>query len=639
MSRPKLLIEQWLPIETIGAECMRDASAAKKPPLNRLHVWWARRPLTVSRAAILASLLPAYPTEDDPDARPFPDRFVSLFPSFDAYKAWFLRLIGILGDPVAGRKLIEWAKKENKKLKFNPYGYPRAFTVNPSEEQLEQLYDLLEWTWGTREITFCDPMAGGGSIPFEALRYGLTVHANELNPVACVILKATLDYPARFGPSLVEDIRKYGKIWCERVRQRLEPFFPLAEPDENIFCYLWARTVACPETGKLVPLSPNWWLRKGSDPIAVKVIADPNADRCRFEIVRGAAACKKANPDRGTVKRGTGISPWTGGTIDGDYIKAEAQAGRMGQQLYAVGIKKPGDFSFRAPTEEDEKAVQRAEHELKKRWAEWEAKGLIPTERYPTPSTDMRPVLYGMPTWADFFSPRQLLAILVMLEELTVISHECQSQVSDPVAVGGLTYLSVVLDKATDYSSRLVRWDGTRNKICNTFDRHDFSFKYSHAEFDASRNQLPWAVDQVADAYAGISSLTASATATRSLFPNTSSPVERLNVRRGMAQDLRTLDSSSIHLICVDPPYYDNVQYAECSDFFFVWLKRSAGQLHPDLFNALELTPKDEEAVANPARFSDSRRRRELAEADYEYKMRASFREMVTVHTRKSRWR
>ena len=116
-----------------------------------------------------------------------------------------------------------WAKNGEQEAQSNPYGYPRAFTYNPNEEQLEQLYDLLEWTWGTREITFCDPMSGGGSIPFEALRYGLTVHANELNPVASVILKATLDYPARFGPSLVEDIRKYGRIWCERVQSSLRP--------------------------------------------------------------------------------------------------------------------------------------------------------------------------------------------------------------------------------------------------------------------------------------------------------------------------------------------------------------------------------------------------------------------------------
>lgn len=197
--RPRVLIEQWLPIAEIGAESLRDASAAKKPPLNRLHVWWARRPLTVSRAAILASLLPAYPTGEGDGVRPWPAKFCERFPSFNDYQAWFLRLVGIQGDPVAGRRLIEWAKKTGAKLKSNPYGYPRAFTVNASEENLEILYDLLEWTWRTREITFCDPMSGGGSIPFEALRYGLSVHANELNPVASVVLTATLDFPVRFG--------------------------------------------------------------------------------------------------------------------------------------------------------------------------------------------------------------------------------------------------------------------------------------------------------------------------------------------------------------------------------------------------------------------------------------------------------
>jgi adenine-specific DNA methylase len=205
MPGPKLLIEQWLPIEAIGAECMRERGASSAlPPLYFLHVWWARRPLTVSRAAILASILPAYPTDEDSSVPQWPSRFYSLFPTIDSYKAWFERLIGIFGDPAAGRKLIAWAVQRGEKVK-NPYG-PRAFTVNPSEEQIDQLYDLLEWTWGTREITFCDPMSGGGSIPFEALRYGLTVHANDLNSVASVILKATLDYPSRYGPPLVEDI-------------------------------------------------------------------------------------------------------------------------------------------------------------------------------------------------------------------------------------------------------------------------------------------------------------------------------------------------------------------------------------------------------------------------------------------------
>ena len=139
---------------------------------------------------------------------------------------------------------------------------PRAFTVNPSTEDLQTMGDLLEYTWGTRELSVLDPFSGGGSIPFEALRYGFTTIANDLNPVAAVILKATLDYPARFGPSLAEDIRKWGNEWARRVKEKLDPYFP-KQPGESIFAYLWARTVACPTTGKPVPLSPNWWLRTG----------------------------------------------------------------------------------------------------------------------------------------------------------------------------------------------------------------------------------------------------------------------------------------------------------------------------------------------------------------------------------------
>ena len=262
MPHTKLLIEQWLPIAKIGAECMRERGASSAlPPLYFLHVWWARRPLTVSRAAIIASLLPAYPN-GDPDAKPWPGKFLKQFPTFDSYKEWFTKLIGIFGDPVAGRKLLQWAAANSQKIP-NPYGSPRAFTLNPSGDELAQLYDMLEWTWGTREITFCDPMSGGGSIPFEALRYGLTVHANELNPVASVILKATLDYPARFGKSLVADIHKYGDLWAKKVQERLRPFFSKIPDDTIGACYVWARTVPCPVTGKPVPLSPNWWLRKG----------------------------------------------------------------------------------------------------------------------------------------------------------------------------------------------------------------------------------------------------------------------------------------------------------------------------------------------------------------------------------------
>jgi adenine-specific DNA methylase len=633
MSRPKLLIEQWLPIEAIGAECMRERGASSAlPPLYFLHVWWARRPLTVSRAAILASLLPAYPSDKDPGVRRFPKRFVSLFPNIDSYKAWFIRLIGILGDPVAGKKLVEWAKKENKKLNFNPYGYARAFTINPSEKQLEQLYDLLEWIWGTREITFCDPMAGGGSIPFEALRYGLTVHANELNPVASVILKATLDHPARLGPSLVEDIKKYGKLWCDRVRERLEPYFPLRRPDENIFCYLWARTVAGPETGKLVPLSPNWWLRKGSDPVAVKVITDPSEDRCRFQIVRGAVACKKADPDKGTVRRGTGVSPWTGATLTGEYIKAEAQAGRMGRQLFAVGTKRPGGFVFRPPTSEDQAGIEQASREYRRKTPRWTAEGLLPDFDIPYGHrSHERDVIvqYGLSRWTDLFSERQLLFHCMSAEVLRELSKLSESECDPERAKAIQTYLAIAADKCVDYNSGLVRWDGTRDKIANSFDRHDFSFKWSNAEFDASRNLVPWAVSQVADAYSGLARLLG---ADDVRIPTHVRDAIQIIFTQGPAQSL-SLEAGSIRCIVVDPPYYNNVNYAELSDLFYVWLRSNAGRLHPELFRDI-LTPKDEEATANPARFrgqGTAKKRMELAEKDYENKMMTCFREMNRV--------
>jgi adenine-specific DNA methylase len=631
MSRPRLLIEQWLPIAAIGAECMRENSTGQHPPLNRLHVWWARRPLTVSRAAILASLLPAYPVPDDPDVRAWPEKFRKRFPDFDSYQAWFIRLIGILGDPVAGRRLIEWANKQGIKLKSNPYGYPRAFTINPSEENLETLYDLLEWAWGTRDITFCDPMAGGGSIPFEALRYGLTVHANELNPVASVILKATLDYPARFGSALVADIRKYGQMWCDKVRKRLEPFYPLASPTENIFAYIWARTVPCPATGKPVPLSPNWWLRKGDEPMAVKVIADPKADRCRFEIVRGKTACAKANPDKGTIKRGTATNPWQNGeTIEGDYIKARAQAGEMGQQLVAVGIKKEGDFLFRAPTLEDEEAYQRAEKEYKHRLPNWDAAGLLPTEPRREGRADWACEIYGLKTWAHSFSPRQLLAHITCLEELNHVKQEISDRRPFPIAEAVLVYLTLALDKSLDRNSHMSRWIPQRCVLANTFDRHDFAMKWSYGEFDASRNMLPWSVEQISDAYAGITQLVSALPST--LFgPGRSSPVERLQCSNGLAQGLTSLPQKPIQCITVDPPYYDNVNYAECSNYFYVWMKRALGGVFPRLFTG-DLTNAEDEAIMNVARFQESgRKAKQLATADYENKMLACFREMHRI--------
>jgi len=627
--RPKVLIEQWLPIAEIGAECMRERGASSAlPPLYFLHVWWARRPLTVSRAAILASLLPAYPTGDDDGIRPWPAKFRKRFATFDEYKAWFSALLGIQGDPVAARRLLAWAKTTGMKI-ANPYDGPRAFTVNPSAENLETLYALLEWTWGNRELAFCDPMAGGGSIPFEALRFGLTVHANELNPVASVVLKATLDYPARFGSSLADDIRTYGRLWAKKIQERMRPFYTDVQNDAIGVCYLWVRTVACPATGRPVPLSPHWWLRKGTEPVAVRIVADEKDDCCRFEVVRGRTACAKIMPDQGTIKRGTAISPWTGETIDGDYIKAEAQAGRMHQQLYAVGVKEEGGFSFRAPTVEDEGAYQKAMKELERRRRRWEEMDLIPVERRYEGRADWACKIYGFNHWSDTFLPRQLLAIVTAVEALKEMEVELQHWEDRNRAEAVYVLLSLAVDIAASFNSFQSRWDGDRG-IRNAFERHDFSMKWSFGEFDASRNLFPWAVFQIEDAYGKLAKL-AETTGPALFADDTVPPAERLRVLNGPAQALTGLQNGKLRVIVVDPPYYDNVMYAECSNFYYVWMKRTLGHRFPDFF-AAELANAEEEAVMNVARFKQTgRKAKELATADYENKMMACFREMERV--------
>ncbi len=637
MTRPAVLIEDWLPFEMIGAESLRDASAARKPPLNRLHVWWARRPLTVSRAAVLAGVLPQWRAD-------WPPHLLRHFPHEEAYRAWFVRLLGIQGDPVAGRKLIQYAKSQGIQLKGNPYDAPRAFTVNPQPDDLRLLGDLLEHTWGTREVAVLDPTAGGGSIPFEALRYGFTTYANELNPVASVILEATLDYPARYGVSLAADIRRWGDEWAERVKDRLADYFP-KEANESIFAYLWARTVACPATGKPVPLSPNWWLSRGADPVAVQLVTSPPASlqsatpspgigrergpggEVSFIIKRGDAI--DFDPDAGTVSRGVGRSPYTGEAIDGDYIKAEAQAGRMGQMLYAVAVKRPGGFDFRAPTAEDLQAVARAEAELARRLPAWEAAGLVPREPYPEVSNDPRPLIYGMPTWADFFSPRQLLSMLTFLETLGELREEIRTELDADRAAAVEAYLAFAFDKCPNYSSYLASWNAPRSVMRSVFDRHDFSFKWTFGEFDAAANLLPWAVSQIVDAYSDLAEL--AAPAQYPMWGERARPVERLSVTQGSAAALGHLPDGSVHNITFDPPYYDNVMYAELADFFYVWLKRSAGHLFPAFFRD-HLTDKDSEAVANQARFAGmGRSKKKLAEQDYQRKMEAIFRECHRV--------
>jgi adenine-specific DNA methylase len=622
--KPRVLIEDWLPFAQVGAESQRERGASSAlPPLYFLHVWWARRPLTVSRAAILGSLLPAW-SED------WPEDLHRKFPTRDAYHEWFLKLLGILGDPAATRKRLIRAKEEKVKLEANPYGYSRAFTYNPHPEQVDTVQALLRHTWGTVDPVVMDCFAGGGSIPFESLRYGFTTYANELNPVASVILKATLDYPLRFGSRLGPFIREYGKVFADTVQDRLAKYFPI-EKGESIHAYVWARTVACPYTGKSIPLSPNWWLLKGPSPVAVLPAFPSSSNEPKFVVVKGRSGCAHAQPDRGTTSRTGAVSPWQGNQIVSlDYLRAEAQAGRMGEQLYAVAVKRGEGIEFRAPTSGDIGAVQRATHGLAENLDRWEQEGVLPIEAIRAGDKTDYLLRYGMKRWCDLFSPRQLLSLCTAAEVYREVCAALDQELEPELARAIRTYLAMVIDKAADYNSRLARWHSGRGVVANTFDRHDFGFKWSYAEFDAAHNLFRWAVGQVADAAEGIASLVDPDT--QGLFASAvgSSPVERLQISKGSSADLVDVADASVGGIIIDPPYYDNVHYAELSDFFYVWQKRSIGLLWPRWFEE-DTVGKDEEAIANPGRFRGVGNARVLAEQDYERKMEGCFREMYRV--------
>lgn len=620
MTRPRAFIEDWLPIGAIGVESRRENSTGQHPPPNRLHVWWARRPLTASRAAVLGSVLPAW--SDD-----WPDDLRARFPEEEDYRKWFIRMLGIRGDPVADYKRILVAKEEGIKLK-QAYEGKRAFTVGPDAEQVATLRCLLTHRWGTETPTVLDPTAGGGSIPFESVRFGLPTKANELNPVASFVLEATLTLPARFGPDLAGDIADWGKVWADRVEKRLRQYYP-RRPRESIHAYLFARTVACPETGKPVPLSPNWWLLKGDDPVAVKIIAEPHIDECYFEIVKGNEL-EEYDPGVGTVSRGKGRSPWTGGIINSDYIKTEAQAGRMGTCLYAISFKSTQGLSFRIPEEADTSALEAVNLAMEGLTLKWCTNNTIPTENYPPGASDMRPHYYGMSEWSNFFTHRQILFLGTAVEELRKLAKDIHENRLNERTPAIQTYLAAALDKAADYNTMGAVWHPSRAVIAHAFARHDFSFKWSFAEFDGAHNLLPWVVNQVVDAYRGITKLLDSSRMI--LFPSQpEQTTDLIDVRRGDATDL-PIEDGSIHTVVIDPPYYDNVQYAELSDFFYVWLKRTAGHLYPQFFDA-ELTDKASEAVANPARFADfdKKNSKNLARRDYEAKMTNIFAEAHRV--------
>lgn len=616
------LIERWLPIAAIGEESARERrSMTALPPIYYLHVWWARRPLVASRAAILASLLPA-----------------------DADRSKFMRALGIHGDPVATRLRIDRARKTGEDLGLDPYGYPRAFKYLPTPADLSW---LSESTGETQPIVL-DPTAGGGSIPFEAARLGLPTTSNDLNPVAALLLHATVRLPVQIGSELIPAFEKLGREFISRAETKLKGIYPVEPDGAQVLGYLWARTINCPYCDGLVPLSPNWRLSPDGTGVrlAPKLGKGPrSAGRvCEFEIVES-----ETEQSAGTVSGGDATCPYPDCArfIDGDEVKRQAQAGKMGEQLYTVAYKRRIETrtksgkrgkdkwqrGYRALRREDDvsEAVAAA---LAEKFPLWEARDLVPTETIDTGNKTDEPRRYGMTAWRDMFSPRQLLGHGVAVEVYDELVHE--ADLSDETKRAALVYLALAIDSFINYGNRSCRWDIVTQRVRSIFDRHDFAFYTSYAEMApvAAGLGFDWVVEKTSKCIGELIELARpdvahSAGALHSVMNGgfTPPPVT-ISCKSGDALD--HIEDASVNLVVMDPPYHANVMYAELSDFFYVWLKRTAGRVVPELFTRT-LTDKDSEAVANVARFRDQKGAPHLATRDYQEKMARIFAECRRV--------
>jgi putative DNA methylase len=544
----KRLIEADFPLREVSEHSAREKNI-RHGHISTLHIWWARRPLAASRTTALAALVP-----DSPDQR-----------------EQLLRLIA---------QLAPW-----EVVSRNDAG---------GQHLLGRARELIRQAYSGRAPKVLDPFAGGGSIPLEALRLGCETYALDYNPVAVLILKAVLEFPQRYGQKLLEGVITWG-IWVmEKARQELDCFYP-ADPDGSIpVGYIWARTLPCqnPACGAEIPLMRQTWLaKKDKRKIALKLIPDHKARRVEVEIVGADGRSIDFDPDEGTVSRAHVRCPLCGGTIDDKTTRRLFREGKSGQRMMAVVLHHPNrpGKTYRLPTEHDleayraaEAALVRARHRLAQNWG----MDPVPDEPLPLMSGVFNVPIYGLTRWGDLFNPRQKLALITFAEKVRQAHAHLLAQGAEPeFAKAVVTYLALGLDRLADYNSVQCVWHTSKELVAHTFGRQALQMVWDYIEV----NPLSNATGNWGDSVGYLLEVLAHLTDIPPANPQPASPT----IAHGTATALPWPDNF-FDAVLTDPPYYINVPYADLSDFFYVWLKRTIGDLYPDLF-ATPLTPKSEE--------------------------------------------
>jgi len=599
----KKLIEVALPLDAINKASAREKSIRHGHP-STLHLWWARRPLAAARAVIFAQMV------DDPSSHP------DIFRTEKAQEKERQRLFKIIED------LVQWENTNNEEVleaaRAEIWQSWRATCAeNADHPRAKELFDRHKLP------AFHDPFAGGGSLPLEAQRLGLEAYASDLNPVAVLINKAMIEIPPKFAgrppvnpesrkgdrhltrewkgaQGLAEDVRYYGKWMRDEAEKRIGHLYPkikvttgMSEDRSDlkpyvgreltIIAWIWARTVKSPNPAfshVVVPLVSTFMLstKKGREVYVEPVI---DGDRYCFTVKLGKPA--NAEPVMMGTKLGRGANfrcILSGTPISGDHIKTEGKANRMGSRMIAIVALSKSGRVYLPPTTEMETIAKNAEPV----WS--------PDIEFFQQALGFRIGSYGLTKWSDLFTLRQITA----LGTFSDLAQEAQIQVKRDMAStkaaevntadyanAVATYLGLAIGKAADYNATLVSWSNSRDQAAHVFTKQALPMVWDYAEV----NIFAEAAGDVTTSLAGISKV----------LEGFTSPC----CGYALLSDAQLQKTSLNRVVSTDPPYYDNIGYADLSDFFYVWLRRALRLSSFGLFSTLEV-PKLGELVATPGR-------------------------------------
>jgi putative DNA methylase len=581
----KKLIEVALPLEAINVASAREKSIRHGHP-STLHLWWARRPLAACRAVLFASIV------DDPSSRP------EEFPTEEAQETERQRLFRII------ERLVLWENTNNE------------IVLNEARQEIMKATD-------GHPPPVLDPFCGGGSIPLEAQRLGLEAHGSDLNPVAVLITKALIEIPPKFAgqppvnpearknmqkkiegqdwpgaSGLAEDVRYYGKWMRDEAEKRIGHLYPkarLADGSEaTVIAWLWARTVKCPNPacGAMMPLLTSFVLssKKGKEAYLI-----PRIDGKSLSFIIGSKPPESfGDPKRGMKRGMSGIFECIlcGTITTRDYVSEEGKAKRIGVMPTAIVAQGSHERIYLTPDcAKFPKDISKVN------------KDGLEAEFSPNPR-DVWCRNFGLNNPADLFSSRQLVALTSFSD---LINEAWEHAFNDAKSAGLLddrkgiaesgrgaqayadgiaTYLAMAIDRGANIWSSLSSWMSDRGAMRETFARQALPMVWDYAEanpFSDSGGNFTLFIERISDAIDYL-------------------PANIIGEARQHDAKTSENENYSSRLISTDPPYYDNIGYADLSDFFFVWLRRSLGKIFPDIFSTL-LTPKNQELVALQYRF------------------------------------